>query len=147
MRGKFQMMFIQYGELPNQQSYHKEGPWKLYRWNLPHPGKKIICAKGTPKSFFSSTTTDFIISAKSQPISCKFAKFQKFRNIRETGKLLEPQANSRKFFVVNHKWPKLSFLTKRQWFGDAWKVTNDVDSIWWIANSTKSPQRRPLKAI
>ena len=28
MRGKFQMMFIQYGELPNQQSYHKEGPWK-----------------------------------------------------------------------------------------------------------------------
>ena len=79
-----------------------------------HTGKKIICAKGTPNSFFSSTTTDFIISAKSQPISCKFAKFQKFRKIRETGKLLEPQANSRKFFVVNHKWPKLSFLTKRQ---------------------------------
>ena len=24
MRGKFQMMFIQYGELPNQQSYQKE---------------------------------------------------------------------------------------------------------------------------
>ena len=29
MRGKFQMNSIQYGELPNQQSYHTEGPGEI----------------------------------------------------------------------------------------------------------------------
>ena len=48
MREKFQMMFIQYGELPNQQSYHKEGPWKLYRWNPSDPEKPLRCVQSTP---------------------------------------------------------------------------------------------------
>ena len=64
------------------------------------------------------------------PISLEFENFQKFRRIKEGGKLLEQLGNSRKVSVVNHKWPKLSFLIKRQRFGDAWKVSNDVHSIW-----------------
>ena len=146
MRGKFQIMFIPYGELPNQQSYHKEGPWKLYRWNLSDPEKPRRCVQSTPNQVSRSTTSDSIICAKSQPILLEFENFQKFRRIKG-GKLLQQLGNSRKVSVVNHKWPKLSFIIKRQRFGDAWKVSNDVHSIWWIAKSTKLPQTRPLKAI
>ena len=64
------------------------------------------------------------------PISLEFENFEKFRRIKEGGKLLEQLGNSRNFSVVNQKWPKLSFLIKRQRFGDAWKVSNDVHSIW-----------------
>ena len=48
MRGKFQMNSIQYGELPKQYSYHTEGPWKLYRWNLGDSVKPQRCVKATP---------------------------------------------------------------------------------------------------
>ena len=86
--------------------------------------------QSTPNYVFLSTTSDSIICAKSQPILLEFENFQKFRRIKEGGKLLEQLGNSRKVSVVNHKWPKLSFLIKRQRFGDAWKVSNDVHSIW-----------------
>ena len=29
MRGKFQVISMQYGELPNEQTYHRESPEKL----------------------------------------------------------------------------------------------------------------------
>ena len=48
MRGKFQMNSIQYGELPKQYSYHKEGPRKLYKWNLGESAKPQRCVKATP---------------------------------------------------------------------------------------------------
>ena len=48
MRGKFQMNSIQYGELPKQYSYHKEGPWKLYKWNLGESAKPQRCVNATP---------------------------------------------------------------------------------------------------
>ena len=48
MRGKFQMMFIQYGELPIQKIYHKEGSWKLHRWNLSDLEEPLRCVQGTP---------------------------------------------------------------------------------------------------
>ena len=75
-------------------------------------------------------TSDSIICAKSQPILLEFEYFQKFRRIKEGCKLLEQVGNFRKVSVVNRKWPKLSFLIKRQRLGDAWKVSNDVHSIW-----------------
>ena len=48
MRGKFQMNSIQYGEFPKQYSYHKEGPGKLYRWNLGESAKPQRCVNATP---------------------------------------------------------------------------------------------------
>ena len=86
--------------------------------------------QSTPNYVFLSTTSDSIICAKFQPILLEFENFQKLRRIKEGGKLLEQLGYSRKVSVVNHKWPKLSFLIKRQQFGDAWKVSNDVHSIW-----------------
>ena len=40
-----------------------------------------------------------------------------------------------------------SFLTKRHWFCDAWKISSDLDAVWWVATWTNIPQRKPLKAI
>ena len=147
MRGKFQMNSIQYGELPKQYSYHTEGPWKLYRWNLGDSAKPQRCVKATPKKLFSSTTTASVISAKFQAILLDFWNFQKFRDKKEIGKMLESHAISSNLSVVHHKWPKVSFLIKRQWFDDAWKVSNEFDSIWSIAKTTELPHRRSLKAI
>ena len=42
-----------------------------------------------------------------------FAKFKKFRQMKESGKMLEPQRNYRNMSPVNHDRLKLSFLTKR----------------------------------
>ena len=75
MRGKFQMNSIQYGELPKQYSYHKEGPWKLYRWNLGESAKPQRCVKATPNKLFSSTTTASVICAKFQAILLDFWNF------------------------------------------------------------------------
>ena len=72
MRGKFQMNSIQYGELPKQYSYHKEGPWKLYRWNLGESAKPQRRVKATPNKLFSSTTTASVICAKFQAILLDF---------------------------------------------------------------------------
>ena len=119
MRGKCQMNSIQYGELPKQYSYHTEGPWKLYRWNLGESAKPQRCVKATPNWIFSSTTTAFVICAKFQAILLHFWNFQKFRNKKESGKMLESHAISSNLYVVHHKWPKVSSLMKRNCFDDA----------------------------
>ena len=147
MRGKFQMNSIQYGELPKQYSYHTEGPWKLYRLNLEQSAKPQRCVKATPNQLFSSTTTVSVICAKFQAILFDFWNFQKFTNKKKSGKMLESHAISCNLSLVHHKWPKVSFLMKRQWFDDAWKVSNEFHSIWWIAKTIQLPHRRSLKAI
>ena len=58
---------------------------------------------------------------KFQQILEYFANFQKFRQMKQSGKMLEPQVNHRNMSWVNHDWLKLTFLRKRHWFGDAWK--------------------------
>ena len=76
--------------------------------------------------------------------------FETFKNLgtkKKVSKMLESHAISSNLSVVHHKWPKVSFLMKRQWFDDAWKVSNEFDSIWWIAKTIQLPQRRSLKAI
>ena len=47
-----------------------------------------------------------------------FWNFQKSRDKKESGKMLESQAISSNLSVVHHKWPKVSFPMKRQWFDD-----------------------------
>ena len=74
--------------------------------------------------------TDSIIFAKFQPILEEFANFQEFRQMKESGKMLEPQVNYSNRYRVNHEWLKLSFLIKRDCFGDVWKISSDVDAIW-----------------
>ena len=73
--------------------------------------------------------TDSVICAKFQVIFHEFANFQKLRQIKRSGKMLEPQVISTNLSAVHHHWPKLSFSTKRHWFGDVRKVSNDFDAI------------------
>ena len=56
--------------------------------------------------------TDSITFAKFEPILEDFANFQKFRQIKQTSKMLEPQLNYKNMSQVNHNWLKLSFLKK-----------------------------------
>ena len=74
--------------------------------------------------------TDSITFAKFQPILEEFANFQKFRQMKQTSKMLEPQLNYSNRSQVNHEELKLSFLMKRHSFGDVWKISSDLDAIW-----------------
>ena len=74
-------------------------------------------------------------------------KLSKIQGQKRNGKMVESHAISSNLSVVHHKWPKVSFLMKRQWFDGAWKVSNEFDSIWWIAKTIELPHRRSLKAI
>ena len=74
--------------------------------------------------------TDSIAFAKFEPILEEFANFQKLRQIKESGKMLEPQVNYSNRSLVNHDCLKLSFLIKRHCFGDVWKISSDLDAIW-----------------
>ena len=84
---------------------------------------------------------------KFQPILEYSDNFQKFRQMKQSGKMLEPQVNHRNMSWVNHHWLKLIFLIKRHWFGDAWKISSDLDVVWWFVKWTNIGQRKPLKAI
>ena len=147
MLGKFQVISMQYGELPHEQTYHRGRPWKLYRWNLGDSRKALICVLSTPNEVFSSTMTHPKTFEKFQQILEYFANFQKFRQMKQSGKMLEPQVNYRNMSWVNHDWLKLIFLMKRHWFGDAWKISSDLNAVWWGATWTNIAQRKPLKAI
>ena len=74
--------------------------------------------------------TDSISFAKFQPILEDFGNFQKFRQMKESGKMLEPQLNYSNRSRVNHDCLKLSFLIKRHCFGDVSKTSSDRDAIW-----------------
>ena len=76
--------------------------------------------------------TDSITFAKFEPILEEFANFQKFRQMKQTSKMLEPQLNYKNMSQVNHDWLKLSFLIKRHCFDDVWKISSDLDAIWWV---------------
>ena len=76
--------------------------------------------------------TDSITFAKFQPILEEFANFQKFRQMKQTSKMLEPQLNYKNMSQVNHDWLKLSFLIKRHCFDDVWKISSDLDAIWCV---------------
>ena len=91
--------------------------------------------------------TDSITFAKFQPILEEFANFQKFRQMKESGKMLEPQVNYSNRSRINHDCLKLSFLLKRHCFGDVWKISSDLDAIWWVTKWTNIPQRKTLKGI
>ena len=147
MRRKFQMNSIQYGELPKQYSYNAEGPWKLYRWNLGDSAKPQRCVKANSKLTFFINDNSFGHLCKVSSHFVDFWNFQKFRDKKESGKMLQSYAISSKLNVVHHKWPEVTFLMKRKWFDDAWKVSNEFDSIWWIAKTIQLPQSRSLKAI
>ena len=101
----------------------------------------------TPNQVFSSTMTDSITFAKFEPILGEFANFQKFRQIKQTSKMLEPQLNYKNMSQVNHNWLKLSLLIKTHCFGDEWKISSGLDAIWWVAKWTNIPQRKTLKGI
>ena len=91
--------------------------------------------------------TASVTFAKFQAILEDFAMFQKFRQMKEIGKMLEAQVNYTNMSPVNHDRLKLSFLTKRHWFGDAWKIRSDLDAVWWVATWTNIPQTKTLKGI
>ena len=74
--------------------------------------------------------TDLITFATFEPILEEFANFEKFRQMKESGKMLEPQVHYSNRSRVNHDWLKLSYLMKRHSFGDVWKISSDLDAIW-----------------
>ena len=74
--------------------------------------------------------TDSITFSTFQPILEEFANFQKFRQMKQTSKMLEPQLNYKNMSQVNHNWLKLSFLIKRHCFDDVSKTSSDRDAIW-----------------
>ena len=111
MHRKFQMNSIQYGELPKQQSYHTEGPWKLYRWILGESAKPQDVWRPLQTNFFSSTTTASVICGNFQAILLDFETF-KIQGQKRNGKMVESHAISSNLSVVHHKWPKVSFLMK-----------------------------------
>ena len=45
---KFQMISMQYNDSLNEDSYYREGPWKLYKWNLGESGKGLGCLVANP---------------------------------------------------------------------------------------------------
>ena len=145
MCGKFQVISMQYGELPNKETYHRRSPWKVKRWNLGDTTKALICVLRTPNQVFSSTMTDSTTFAKFQEILEEFANFQKFRKMKRSSKMLEQQVNYRNMSRANHDWLKLSFRIKRHWFSDAWKVSNDLDTIWWLPNEQTYHRGSPWK--
>ena len=57
--------------------------------------------------------TDSITFAKFEPILEEFANFQKFRQMKQTSKMLQSQLNYKNMSQVNHDWLKVSFLIKR----------------------------------
>ena len=57
--------------------------------------------------------THSITFAKFQAILEGFANFQKFRQMKESGKMLEAQVNYKNMSQVHHEWLKLSFLIRR----------------------------------
>ena len=73
--------------------------------------------------------TDSITFAKFEPVREEFANFQKFRQMKQSSKMLEPQLNYNNMSQVNHDRLKLSFLIKRHCFGDVWKISSDLDAI------------------
>ena len=91
--------------------------------------------------------TESITFAKFQPIFEEFANIQKFRHMKQTRKMLEPQLNYKNMSQVNHDWLKLSFLIKRHCFGDEWKISSGLHAIWWVGKWTNIPQRKTLKSI
>ena len=91
--------------------------------------------------------TESITLAKFQPILEGFANFQKLRLMKESGKMSEPQVNYSNMSQVSHACLKLSFLMKRHWFGDVWKISSDLDAIWWVTKWRRTPQRKTLKSI
>ena len=74
--------------------------------------------------------TDSITFAKFESILEEFANFEKFRQMKESGKMLEPQVNYSNRSRVNPDLLKLSYLMKRHSFGDVWKISSDLDAIW-----------------
>ena len=58
--------------------------------------------------------TASVIFAKFHELSKKFAKFQKLRQMKESGKMLDVQVCSSNLSRVHHAWPKLSILKKSQ---------------------------------
>ena len=56
--------------------------------------------------------TDPVTCANFQPIFEEFANFQKFRQMKESGKMLEPQVNYRNMSRGNQDWLELTFLIK-----------------------------------
>ena len=91
--------------------------------------------------------TEAITFAKFQRILQDFANFQKFRLMKESGKMLEPQVNYSNMSQVSHACLKLSFLIKRHSFGDVQKISSDLDAIWWVTKWTNTPQRKTSKSI
>ena len=57
--------------------------------------------------------TDSITFAKFQAILEDFANFQKFRQMKESGNMLEAQVNYENMSQVHHEWLKLSFRIRR----------------------------------
>ena len=90
--------------------------------------------------------TGSVIFAKFHELSNKFENFQKLRETKESGKMLDVQGWSTNLSLVYHAWPKLNFLIKSKWFGYVWKVSSDFDLIWWAGKSTKIPNRKDMKA-
>ena len=60
--------------------------------------------------------TDSFTFAKFQPILEEFENFQKFRQMKQTSKMLEPQLNYKNMSQVNHDWLKLSFFHQKALF-------------------------------
>ena len=74
--------------------------------------------------------TDSITFAKFQPLLEESGNFQKFRQTKQTSKMLEPQLNYKNMSQVNHDGLKLSFLIKSHSFGDVWKISSNLSAIW-----------------
>ena len=67
--------------------------------------------------------------AKCQAILGQFAKFQKYNDLQESGKMLEAQMNLWHLSQMFHHKMRLSFFINRQLFGDGCKVSNDFNTI------------------
>ena len=120
MHRKFQMNSIQYGELPKQQSYHTEGPWKLYRGEfLESLQNHKDVWRPLQTNFFSFNDNSFGHLWKLSSHFVGLLKLSKIQGQKRNGKMVESHAISSNLSVVHHKWPKVSFLMKRQWFDGA----------------------------
>ena len=86
--------------------------------------------------------TASVIFAKFHELSKKFENFQKLRETKESGKMLDVQGWSTNLSPVYHVWPKLSFLIKSKWFGYVWKVSSDFDLIWLSRQINKDSKQK-----
>ena len=130
---KFRRISSQHDDFPDEQRYHREGPWKLYKWNLGHSPKTLRSLLGNPNQVFFNNEDWFDHLCKVSSDFMTIFRLSKIQAHKRGGKMWEAQANSRNLSAVYHQWSKLSLFIESKWFEDFcakfWRISIEYDDF------------------